>query len=336
MANYPTLSDIVGAMQNPLQCFKSQELKGGTVLKKNNRILQYSGGYTTVFPFLTKKQKKVALRCWIADIGEAKHRSMAIANYLKQLQSPYFVDFIYVDQALLVQGKNYPVVLMDWIEAKTLKDFIEEHIKRTPELIKTLAEKFKEMVMYLHLQKIAHGDLQHGNLLVKPDCSLTLIDYDSMYISPLDGMPDSIKGLPGYQHPARLTNTLVHNKLDYFSETVIYLSLLVFSEMPDLWPKYFETEDLLFSKLDFASPSTSEIFNLLRRSKNRVVTQLTQSLMDQLAEKDIKNLLPLEELLVDKLAAVRDHIASKWDHQPNPPSNKSAVIANPLGIIQKM
>ena len=311
MNTYPSLSDIVAAMQNPQVCFKSKELIGGTVLKKNNRILQYSGGYTTVFPFLTREGKKVAVRCWIADIGDAKHRSIKIADYLRTLQSPYFVDFIYLEQALLIQGKFYPVVLMEWVEAKTLKDYINDHIFKSPELLIDIANDFKHMVAYLHDAGIAHGDLQHGNLLIKPDGNLVLIDYDSMYIEPLLGMSDTIKGLPGYQHPGRALNEKINSKIDFFSESVIYLALLVYAESPDLWTVYYETEDILFSKDDFANPTDSVLFKKLSRSPNATIASLTNKIKEQLMQSDIQQLLPLEELLIDQLAIARDKITSK-------------------------
>jgi len=336
METYPSLSDIVAAMQNPHVCFKSKELVGGTVLKKNRRILQYSGGYTTVFPFLTKEGKKVAVRCWIADIGDAKHRSIKIADYLRTLQSPYFVDFIYLEQALLIQGKFYPVVVMEWVEAKTLKDYINDNIFQSPELLINIANDFKNMVAYLHGAGVAHGDLQHGNLLIKPDGKIVLIDYDSMYIEPLLGMSDTIKGLPGYQHPARALNEKINPKMDFFSESVIYVALLVFAESPDLWAKYYETEDLLFSKDDFSNPADSELFSKLSRSPNPTITKVINKIKEQLTQSDIKQLLPLEELLIDQLAVARDKITSKWSLQPNPPVKTDIIVPNITGIINKM
>jgi len=239
MANiYPSRTDIVTAMRNPQVSFKASELIGGTIIQKGSRVIQYSGGYTTVFPFNTSEGEKVAVRCWIADIGDAKRRSQEISTYLANLNNSYFCNFQYLEEALLINGNIYPIVLMDWVEGKTLKDFINDNIHSNPSSISKVRENFKEMVTYFHQQNIAHGDLQHGNILVNPDCSLTIIDYDSMYIKPLEGMSDAIKGLPGYQHPSRSANSFVNPKLDYFSELVIYLSLLVFETQPNLWVKY--------------------------------------------------------------------------------------------------
>jgi serine/threonine protein kinase len=332
---YPSRTDLVTAMRNPQVSFKANELIGGSVIQKGSRIIQYSGGYTTVFPFHTKNSKKVAVRCWIADIGDAKKRSQEISTYLNALNNPYFCNFKYLDDAILINGLIYPVVLMDWVDGKPLKEYINDNTSSLKSILPKIANNFKLMVEYFHKENIAHGDLQHGNILVKADGSLIIIDYDSMFIKPLEGMTDAIKGLPGYQHPARNQNKFINHKLDYFSELVIYLSLLSFEQYPNLWSEYYETEDLLFSKEDFNNPSNSEIINMLLSSSNQTIKDLTQRLKEQLSKSDIFDLQPLEELLIDRLEVAKENISSKWDKQPNKPEKKEIKLPNSIDITSK-
>lgn len=332
---YPSRTEIVTAMRNPHVSFKANELIGGSIIQKGSRIIQYSGGYTTVFPFLTKDSKKVAVRFWIADIGEAKKRSQEISTYLKALNNPYFCDFKYLDKAILISGSIYPIVVMDWVDGQPLKEYINDNVSRLKSILPKIANNFKKMVEYFHKENIAHGDLQHGNILVKEDGGLMIIDYDSMFIKPLEGMPDAIKGLPGYQHPSRNQNKKLNHKLDYFSELVIYLSLLAFEQYPNLWNKFYETEDLLFSKEDFHNPTDSQLINTLLSSSNQTIKNLTQRLKEQLSKTDIMDLQPLEELLIDKLEFAKDNIASKWDKQPNKPEKKEIKTLNAKNITDK-
>jgi serine/threonine protein kinase len=223
---------------------------------------------------------------------------------------------------------------MDWVEGKPLKEFINDNIGSQEGVLLAIAEEFKNMVAYFHQQNIAHGDLQHGNILVKPDGKLSVIDYDSMYIKPLDGMTDTIKGLPGYQHPARVKNKIINHKLDYFSELVIYLSLLAYAQNPALWNTYYETEDLFFSKEDFANPGASPLIIGLSKSRNSMVVQLTQKLKEQLMVREIDELSPLEDLLVNKLEVAKEGIVDKWSKQPNKAEKKQLVkpdLGNILG-----
>jgi serine/threonine protein kinase len=331
---YPSRTDIVTAMKNPHVSFKVPELQGGSVIQKNNRIIQYSGGYTSVFPFKDKHAKKVALRCWIADIGEAKKRSQTLATYLSNLNKSYFAGFRYIDDALLVNGALQPIVLMDWVNGQTLKHFIGNNLHQ-PDKIRNVAVLFKEMVAYFHEQSIAHGDLQHGNLIVTDDGKLVVVDYDSMYVEPLSGFSDNIKGLPGYQHPARRSNQYLHAKLDYFSELVIYLGLQVFADNPGLWNLFYDTEDLLFSRDDLEKPDQSQMVTSLCHSRNPLIADLSCKLKEELQVQDIQHLRPLEELLVNKLEVAKSNIIDKWEQQPNKPQPTITKLPGKDSIINK-
>lgn len=334
MSNYPSRTDIVTAMRNPLVSFKSNELIGGSVIQKGSRIIQFSGGYTSVFPFNMKSGDKVAVRLWIADIGNAKKRSLKISNYLLNLDNDYFAGFRYVDDAVLINGSLHPIVLMDWVDGETLKEYINNNISNATKIL-DLAGRFQQMTEYFHKKNIAHGDLQHGNILVKSDGSLVAIDYDSMFIEPLKGMDDTIKGLPGYQHPSRHSNKFVNPKLDYFSEVVIYLSLLIYAHNPKLWETYYETEDLLFSKDDFLNPKDSKLIQDSLKSSNPSIIELTNKMLEELNTNNILQLRPLEELLVNQHEITKENIFDKWDNQPNPPIKKKLVLPNKIDITNK-
>ena len=156
-----------------------------------------------------------------------------------------------------------------------------------------------------------------------------------MFIEPLKGMNDTIKGLPGYQHPARQKNQFVNSKLDYFSELVIYLSLLIYSNNSQLWNEFYETEDLLFSKEDFLDPYNSKLIKKLLRSSNSQIADLSGKMIEELKATDIEQLHPLDELLVDKLEKAKETIFDKWNNQPNPPERKEVVKPNKNDITDK-
>jgi serine/threonine protein kinase len=330
---FPSRTEIVTAFKNPLVCYKAKELIGGNIFYNKINVIQFAGGYTTVFPFKDKTGKKVAVRCWCADIGDAKKRSSAISDYLCKEQNQYFINFRYVENAILINGELQPVIIMDWVEGKTLKEYLSDNCDS--KTFYAIAEEFKMMVADFHKRGIAHGDLQHGNILVKSDGTLVVVDYDSMYIDNLKGMYDVIKGLPGYQHPARVQNQYVQPNLDYFSELVIYLSLLIFAENPKLWLNYCDAEDLLFSKEDFSNIKQSTIYKQFQKSSNSEIANLLKKLEEELAKSDIQELLPLEDLLIDKLQKSFDDISKKWDVQPNQPQPKVFKIPEVKSLTDK-
>jgi serine/threonine protein kinase len=310
ISQYPSKNDILTAMKNQV-CYRSHELIGGSIIQTGSRVIFYTGGYASVFPFTKSNGTKIGVRCWFSDIGNPKKRMLSISKYLTQLNCPYFVKFNYHEDALIINGVLHPIVTMDWIEYPTLKEFLNENITNRSAIL-IVAENFKKMVRYFHKNIIAHGDLSHGNIKVKEDGSLFVIDYDSMFVQELDGMSDIVKGLPGYQHPCRYKNQKVSLKLDYFSELVIYLAFLVFAEYPELWNSYYETEDLLFSRQDYESPEVSSLLNKLLDSNNPQIAELTRKLVECLHYNDILDLKPLEELFNSKIDELAIDIINKF------------------------
>ena len=232
----PNIVDIIQSVQVP-QLIKDKLIcKGTPVLDSRGRPIHYTGGFAVVFPFVVNGNKW-AFRCWSADIGDVEKRLYTLSKELKHLQLPYFCDFSYEPKGVIVGGKAYPTTRMQWIDGKTIKDYICEN-KNDCNKIKKLANDFLDMCKVLHKHKIAHGDLQHGNILVDAIGQIYLIDYDSVYLPALYGVNDIITGLPDYQHPLRKDNKVASEKLDYFSELVIYLSIRAIADNPSLIDKY--------------------------------------------------------------------------------------------------
>lgn len=301
----PTIPDYSICIKTPALVHPAV-LKGGHPIQKGVQLIKYAGGFCVVFPYQTSL-KKYAVRCWHAEVSDAKRRIQVIAEALKKANLPYFVGFDFYEDGIMTPMGMQPLVVMDWVEAKSLKKFLSEHIKESATINK-IADNFKKMVSDLHKHHFSHGDLQHGNIMVRQDCSLVLVDYDSMYVPDLKGFPDEIKGLAGYQHEARWNNKIVSEKVDYFSELVIYTSLRALAKMPTLWNdlKMEDTETLLFSGEDINSHGTSEIFKKLREDPELV--PLLDRLCEFMKKSSIEELCPLEEAVI----SVIDGISEKW------------------------
>jgi len=294
--SYPSKTDIVNSVCCP-QLIKDIFLQG-TFFKIgfNGQPVKWGGGYSLVFQFV-KNEQKWAFRVWHTEIEDIRERYKRISTTLAKFGLPYFDLFTYVENGLIVNGQWIDTYRMRWIDGQTLNEFINLNINNPKKLLE-VAEKFKEMVWTFHKNNIAHGDLQHGNIMVKDDGSLMVIDYDSMYLDTLHGMADIIKGQKGYQHPARDFNKIANPKLDYFSESVIYLSLLAYSDDSSLWEN--DTDRLLFSIEDLNTPHTSKTFKKLISSANPKIYKLADKLFKCLRLNDILLLKPLEEMLADE------------------------------------
>lgn len=303
---FPSKTEIISCVKVP-NLIKDVVLKGGSLAMGPGGVVKtWTGGFSIVFQI--KQGNEVwAFKVWHTPLQGLGGRCTLITERLESCALPYFVSFGYSDKGLFVPESFLETQRMKWIDGHNLKEYINLNIKH-PERLLSLADKFRKMVAAFNLYNIAHGDLQHGNIIVKSDGQIVVIDYDSMYIEGFDEMLDLIKGQAGYQHPRRQENTYLNSKLDYFSSLIIYLSLLVYSEMPDLWDN--DTEWLVFSKEDLAEPNESEVIDQLLESKIPAIAHLTSTLVEFLNKANIIELRPLESILEPKIKVTYPDISA--------------------------
>lgn len=318
----PDKSDIINAVKYLDIFLKVNELKGA-ILKKNNngQPFFFTGGFNMVF-LLEKKSIKWAFRVWHTNIKNKKERFQKISKYLIQNKLPYFADFIYDEKGLLVNGEYVDTIRMEWIEGNLLKEYLEQNLKNKQKLLK-FAELFLDMCKELHKYKISHGDLQHGNIIIDKNDKIKLIDYDSICVPDIEGQEEFISGLKGYQHPLRMNQkNNASLKADYFSELIIYLSILAIAEKPDLANKYqiLDSESLLFDSKDFIDLQKSEIYSDLQ-SLGGLNPRLLLILEYYLSLKSINDLEPFYELISQNrrltLPKIKNFSASKKDVYEN-------------------
>lgn len=292
------ITSIVSSVNNGF--IKDEFVKKGTFVKRkkngHEQLERYVGGFSVVFPF-SVNNKKWAFRCWHVNVGNMQKHFDILSKELKKINLPYFCEFDYTEEGVIIEGFLYPTTKMRWIDGDNLKSYICKNYQNK-EKMRKLADSFLTMIKKLHQNNIAHGDLQHGNILVDNHDKIYLIDYDSVYLPALSGQIDSICGLPDYQHPKRSDNKYATEKIDYFSELIIYTSILAIAENPSLVSKYKlpDTEFLLFSKEDFRNLENSEIYKDLY-SLGETFQLLLRILSEYLVFNDINDLESFDQLL---------------------------------------
>lgn len=266
----------------------------------------YPGGFSVVFPFTDGAHKK-ALRVWHREIPEIKKRTFQISSYLSSIQDlPYFIHYEYISNGLVCSsGIKLDVVLMDWAEGVTLKDYIDGVFKSSnavsekEETLIVLAKSFYKLFIDLHNVSISHGDLQHGNILVKDADHISLIDYDSLYVPTMGAKVSQVTaGLSGYQHPLRKKIQYSDKTNDYFSELIIISSLVILSEFPDIWDEFSIMDDdysLLFSAQDYENFRESKLFNRIY-SRSQIVDRFLLEI-ERFLNNDLQTILPIEDVI---------------------------------------
>jgi serine/threonine protein kinase len=259
----PQLDEYRQAVQSPGLVFQDADLRACQPDTDHMRLpFVSSGGFALTFRLLGQ-HKQWAVRCFHKPVPDRQRRYAAISRFLNSNRNPIFTDIHYLPQGIRVNEQWYPVTKMRWLPGETLSKFIEGNITR-PQALDGLSGQFQKLVAALERIGVAHGDLQHGNIMVS-EGKLMLIDYDGMYVPGLAGSTSSELGHVNYQHPAR-TEKEFGILLDRFSAIVIYLALraLALASNPsDLWQKYSTGENLLFTQEDFRSPDNSELLGRL-------------------------------------------------------------------------
>uniref|UniRef100_A0AAU2A2U8 Protein kinase domain-containing protein n=1 Tax=Streptomyces sp. NBC_00093 TaxID=2975649 RepID=A0AAU2A2U8_9ACTN len=260
---FPTGANYAEALQHPELCFSDPDLRHGTV--QQSPVLgpkAISGNFASVFSVTARNGQRYALKCFTRDSPTLGKRYAAISAALGGLgagglSQPWPVGFDFLEQGVLVGREWYPAVKMTWIQGTGLISWIERNLD-DPAALHALAERFLAMTADLEKHGIAHGDLQHGNLLVAADGTFRLVDYDGMYVPALRGEQATENGHRNYQSPTR-TAADFGPAMDRFSAWTIELALLAVATDPGLWTQLHDRhgEFLILSEADFKEPATS-------------------------------------------------------------------------------
>lgn len=228
------------------------------VLDSNGEPIMSSGNFAVVFKMKDEYGKQYAVRCFHrAQQGREKNYKL-ICDELAKVSSPYLSPIRYYDKELFVDSREYPVLLMDWVDGMTLDKNIRKVIN-DKKALNQLATKFKDLAIWLLNQPFAHGDLKPDNILVKDDGSLVLVDYDGMFVPAMQGQKAREIGSPDFRNPSR-TEIDFDKNIDNFSIISILLSLELIASKSDYLERFGKEDRLLFSHDDYLNLRGSGIF----------------------------------------------------------------------------
>ena len=284
---WPGITDYSEAVQNPRLCFKGTELEPGQVsLNQRGMPLVFSGAFACVYPVSVGSQT-FAVRCFTREVSDQQSRYGELSSYLVNVLPPSFVHFEYVERGISLKGDWYPIVKMEWVDGELLSRFVESRLDQ-PETLRRVAAQWRGgPAASLRGLRIAHNDLQHGNVMVQRDGSIRLVDYDGMFLPRFRGERSPELGHKNYQHPERSSEHYDEN-VDNFPSLVIYLSLLAIASDLGLWD-FHDEDNLILTRNDYADPRSSEVFGRLKRSPDQAVARLAERLEEYCA-------LPLEKV----------------------------------------
>jgi hypothetical protein len=337
MATWPDLTEYHEALQDPRRSLSDSELQRAQIDKDRFGMPKPATGGNAVVYKATEGQNVWAVRCFLRPISDHAERYAAISKHLGKNRSAHSTKFFYLADGLRIKGGAFPIVKMAWIQGPNLDRHVESLLDQPKELA-ALREKFRALVKDVEAAKFAHGDLQHGNILVSGK-DLLLIDYDGMWVPALIGREATEIGHRAYQHPKRSVSDY-GPYLDRFSALVIYLSLRALEIDRKLWDQYYTGDNLLFVREDFNEPGRSPIWGDLAALNNREISYLAGILAAMLA-RPVKDLPRLEAVLSNSAGlkpvelepgAARAPEKPKWSVKPSK-TGSAADLASQWKVI---
>jgi hypothetical protein len=261
MTPHPQIVDYNEAVQNPATAFRDAELRRGRIRQNALGLpLVLSGGFALAYR-MEAPRRSLAVRCFHRRIDAGEQKYAALARAVAALNSRYFVEFEYLVEGIRIRGGFHPIVKMEWAEGDPLGIWLDDR-SRDRAALQWLRGQFAELAEFLEQQRIAHGDIQNGNVIVAPD-GLRLVDYDGVYVPGMPAGFASESGHKHFQHPGRSTAHFGPD-IDRFSFIAVDLSLAALIEDPSLHRRFRQGgETILFRANDFVDPDHSEIFRLL-------------------------------------------------------------------------
>ena len=263
---YPLISEYVKAIQDAAD--NLDKLAYLTpVLDDHGEPYRSSGAFAVVFKMQDKSTgKNYAIKCFTEEQEGRADAYRQIADELDMVDSPYITSVKYMEKELFVdcqcEEDEFPVLLMDWVEGETMEGYIAANY-HNQSAMSMLCYRFGKMAAWLRSQSFAHGDVKPDNIIVRPDGSLTLVDYDGMFVPSMKGSQSPTIGTRDFCHPLRTMDDF-DETIDDFSLASIALSLKAISMKSILLDIYGASDRLLFSENDYRNPSNSKVISALQ------------------------------------------------------------------------
>jgi len=286
--SWPLASHFSAILQNPRAAFRDARLQAASIEKNELRQPRpWAGAFAVVYKGIDANGRDpFAVRVFTTESPERRERYEHISTYLQSRKLNCLVDFEYRDNSIRSagDGKWYPLIIMEWVQGETLFNWVRERcLAGDRRALGDAAGRWVELVKELAEASLAHGDLQHANVMVTHTGELKLVDYDCMCVPSLVGRRNLEVGVEPYQHPDRNESTLLSTDLDNFSALSIYVALRGLAAEPRLWQKYVEQpgyDKLLFRLQDFQDRGRSPVYQDLMRQRDREVGRLTDKLFE--------------------------------------------------------
>ena len=321
---FPSASEYEDAISLGKQSFKTLDLEFEMSKPKMKMWTFGAGQFAVVFKG-RMNGKDYAMRCFQHSTEKGLAKYSVLSDYLIEKKIDWLSSFVFYQNEIVIDEKEYPILLMDWVEGVDIHEFITDNLYSNYWLLE-LQKSLVALSADLEKKGIGHGDIQKGNVIVLKQnrkIILKLLDYDGMFVSSMSGDESTELGKPDLQHPKR-DKKFFNKKMDRFSIWLIITALEALKYNKSLWDRisdggFNDESNFIFSFNDLNNTTNSSVFSKLSQSSVQSVKDYS-GLLKELCNKSI-NTIP-SPIILD---GMREETFIKSDLPPpeTPPKKSS-------------
>ena len=197
-------------------------LKIGSILGEKYKVLDVVGRGGTSVVYLVINE--VVNKTWAAKevrkdnkVDSQVARPLAEKEVLTKLRHPNIPTIVDI-----IDQEDTFIIIMDYIEGKSLKETLKNNGAQSEENVIRWAKQLCDVLGYLHSQEkpIIYRDMKPGNIMLKPDGNIMLIDFGAVREYKETGDMDTISiGTKGYAAPEQVGKSRLQSdcRTDIFS-----------------------------------------------------------------------------------------------------------------------
>ncbi len=136
--------------------------------------------------------------------------------YLRQFSHPSIVNFI---DFFTMDGTPY--LIEEYVNGHDLLDSFKSNPAPEGKVLK-YAREILDAVAYIHGQKMVHRDINPGNIMLRQDDKIVIIDFGTLKVS---GLPGSVISKPGFEIPELVARGFADERSDIYGigATLFYM-----------------------------------------------------------------------------------------------------------------
>ena len=223
------------------------------------------GASWLVVQAISEEGEKFAIRIphnKLAYQPSALNRLQRLESVIEKTGIKWFTKFKLIENELKVGSEVLPVMVMPWEDGKTLPKFLAEN-RKNPDKLQALSENLRNIGNSMVETGFDHGDFSGGNILVRPNGSVVLIDPDSLLHHSCTVKKTVELGHPSLSHPDRKSRDIGPGLFVFSLELILLIIEAIMNDSSQIEDNP-DPEAFFFDEKDLISPEKSDKFTSIK------------------------------------------------------------------------